>query len=148
MIKRLLVTLLALTLLSGCAALVSTLANVQTAITDTEEVLSVIEASYGAFEAVHPLPAADQAEFQTLMATCYKDLNAAQRTVTDLGQVDQGQYDQAFADFKLDFIALLAYLKAHNITPSAHPRALTPGAAPAAEETFPTPRVIDLKIKS
>lgn len=136
---------LALTLnLTGCAALASALPVIDTALSDTVLVLKGIEASYDAYQTQHPVSPQDRAEYDVLLANAYKDLRLGERFVADAKQVDQKQYDQAFGDFEVAFKALADYLKAKGITPVG-----TGLVGEGAQgDTFPTPRIIGLKIQS
>ncbi len=128
----------------------SALPTITTAITDTGLVLQGIQTSVDAFQTVHPLPPADLAEYERLLSVAYQSLTIAERTVTDLKQVNQAEYDQAFADFKVDFEALAAFLKDKGITPNAPPPAgaFASRALPASPPApFPTPRVIGLRVQ-
>ena len=129
----------------GCAALGPALSKIDTALTDTDQVLKIVETAFDAYQTLHPVSPQDRAEYDRLLATAYQDLNTGERAVADAKQLNQGQYDQAFADFKTAYANLAAYLKAHGVTPvgAGLVGAGTPGGA-----DFPTPRVIGLRLAS
>jgi hypothetical protein len=130
--------------LTGCAALASALPVIDTALSDATLVLKGIESSYDAYQTQHPVSPQDRAEYDLLIANAYKDLRLGERAVADAKQIDQKQYDQAFGDFEVAFKALADYLKAKGITP------IGTGLVGEGQQgdTFPTPRIIGLKIQS
>ncbi len=143
----LLFSLFALTCTTSCAPLMSALPTISTAITDTGLVLQGIQTSVDVFQTIHPLPPAELAQYEQLLSTAYQSLTIAERAVSDLKQIDQAQYDQAFADFKVAFEALAAFLKAKGITPAAPPAGAFAARTAAPPAAFPTPRVIGLRVQ-
>lgn len=129
----------------GCVALTSALPIIDSAISDSSIVLKGIETAFDAYQATHAVSPADRLEYDKLLASAYQDLALGNRAVTDLKQVDQGQYDAAFSDFKTAFETLVAFLKAKGITPVGSGLV---GVGTQGGDDFPTPRVIGLKIRS
>jgi len=142
--KRFLVLLLALASLTGCTALANALPAIQSALTDTSLVLSGIDEVFSAYQATHPVTPEVRAEYSRLLTTANVYLVNGERAVSDLKQIDQGQYDAAFADFKTAFLALTDFLKAQGVTPAG----VGLVGAGAAGDAFPVPRVIGLRVQS
>ena len=141
--KRL--ALLLALLLVGCAGFASALTFINTALSDAQEALALIDTAYNAYQETHTVSPADRAEFDKLYSNAMQDLNTGTRLVADAKQIDQGQFDAAFKDFKTDYVALTDYLKAHGITPIG---SALPGASPSEAPAFPVPRILTLKIAS
>ncbi len=131
--------------LGACAAIASALPVINSALTDTTIVLKGIETAFDAYQVVHPVAPIDRARYAMLLASAYHDLQFGERAVADLGQVNQGQYDQAFGDFEQSFLALTDFLKEKGITPASSGLV---GVGEAGSDTFPTPRVIGLRVHS
>lgn len=131
--------------LGGCAALGQALSVLDHAANDSEQVLKIIETTYNVYQTQHPVSAADNAEFERLLASAYATLNAGSRALGVAHDVDQSKYDAAYADFKRAYADLTAYLKAHQVSPVA---AGVPGAIAASQsgEDFPTPQIIGLRV--
>ncbi len=132
-------------LLVSCAAIASALPLINSALTDTGIVLSTIETTFDAYQATHPVSPADRATYDLLLSNALRDLQLGERAVADIGQVNQGQYDQAFSDFRGSFVALTAFLKDKGITPIGSGLV---GAGTKGGDTFPTPRVIGLRLQA
>lgn len=131
--------------LCSCAAIASALPLINSALTDSTLVLRGIETTFEAYQATHAVAPADRAEYELLLANAYKDLQLGERAITDASQLNQGQYDQAFGDFKQAFLALTDFLKQKGITPASSGLV---GVGESGSDSFPTPRVIGLRIQS
>lgn len=131
--------------LPNCAALPSILNTIDHAVTDSSEALQIIEAAFNVYQAGHAVTPVDRATFETLLATAYGTLKTGAQIEHDAQSVSQGQYDQAFADFKTAFLAIKDFMKARQISPIGQGLV---GASQADVDGFPTPLVIGLKIKS
>lgn len=134
--------------ISACAALGTALSVLDHAASDSEQVLKIIETTYNVYQTQHPSSAADNAEFQKLLANAYAYLNTGTRALADAHDVDQGKYDAAYADFKTAFADLTTYLKAHGITPASVGGPAIVGASQNGGQDFPTPEVIGLRVAS
>ena len=143
--NKFLALLFALLVLPCCAAIASALPVINSALTDTTIVLRGIETAFDAYQATHPVTPVDRAKYDMLLASAYHDLQLGERAVADLGQVNQGQYDQAFGDFKQSFTALTDFLKEKGITPASSGLV---GVGETGSDTFPTPRIIGLRVHS
>jgi hypothetical protein len=131
--------------LTGCSALSSAIPVIQSAVTDSSLVLNGIESVFDAYQVTHPVSPTDRAEYDQLLAAANQALLLGGRTVSDLKQVDQGQYDAAFADFAAAYQTLTAFLKTRGISPIG---AGLVGVGTAGADAFPVPRVIGLRIQS
>ena len=129
----------------GCAAIASALPVIDSAISDTAIVLQGIETAFDAYQATHQVSPADRIEYDKLLASTYQALQLGNRAVADLKQIDQGQYDAAFSDFKTAFLTLTTFLKSKGVTPIGSGLV---GAGAQGDTDFPMPRVIGLKIRS
>ena len=130
--------------LAGCAALPAILNTIDHAVTDSDQALALIETTFNVYQTEHPVTPADRAAFEKLMATAYNTLKTGAKVVHDAQSADQGNYDAAFADFKVAFAAIKDYMKAHQISPIGEGMI---GASQADADGFPTPAVIGLKLK-
>jgi hypothetical protein len=139
------VLFLTLSTLVACSALASALPFVDSALSETSQVLAFIDTAFDAYQSSHPVTPAERLEYDRLRGACYQALNTGTRAVADLHQIDQGQYDAAFKDFKTAYDALHVYLKAHGISPVGSGLV---GAGTKGADDFPEPRVIGLKIQS
>lgn len=131
--------------LMGCAALGPVLSVIDHAVSDSEQVLKVIETTYNVYQTQHPVSPEEHAEFEKLLANAYAYLNTGTRALADAHDVDQGKYDAAYADFKTAYAALSDYLKAHHVSPIGTGII---GASQNGGADFPTPEVIGLRVKS
>ena len=129
-------------LLTGCASLASVLPVLDSAVTDSTLVLKTIETAFDAYQLAAPVPTAVRNDYDLLLANAYRDLQKGAQIVSDLHDVNQGQYDAAFADFKNDYAALKSFLKAHGVSPIG-----SGIGASQAPGDFPTPRVIGLRVR-
>jgi|HubBroStandDraft_2_1064218.scaffolds.fasta_scaffold253998_2 hypothetical protein len=143
-LHRLAAFCLCVLLLTGCAGLASALPTIQSALTDSSLVLSDIESVFEGYQATHPITPEVRAEYARLVATANQALLYGGRAVSDLGQVDQGKYDAAFADFRAAYAALTDFLTKQGVTPAG--AGLVGSGAPSAP-AFPVPRVIGLRIQ-
>jgi hypothetical protein len=130
--------------LAGCAALPSILTTIDHAVTDADQALQLIETTFDVFQTEHPVSPADRATFEKLLATAYGTLKAGAALEHDAKSVSQGNYDQAFADFKVAFQAIKDYMKAHQISPIGEGMI---GASQADVDGFPVPAVIGLRVQ-
>ena len=131
--------------LPNCAALPSILSTIDHAVTDSDQALQIIETVFNLYQTDHTVSPADRASFEKLMATAYGTLKAGAIAEHDVQNVSQGNYDQAFADFKVAFAAIKDFLKARQISPVGQGLV---GASQADTDGFPVPLVIGLKIQS
>lgn len=134
-----------LTTSTGCSALPGILTAIDYAITDSDQALKIVETTFNLFNGDHPVSPEVKATFEKLLATAYSTLKTGAKIVHDGQAVDQGQYDAAFADFKVAFLALTDYLKSEGITPVG---AGLVGVGPNGGKDFPEPAIIGLKLKS
>lgn len=130
--------------IAACAALPAILNTIDHAVTDSDQALQLIETTFNVYQTEHAVSPADRAAFEKLMATAYGTLKAGAKLEHDAKDVSQGNYDQAFADFKVAFSALKDYMKAHQISPIGEGMI---GASQADADGFPTPAVIGLRIQ-
>lgn len=131
--------------LCGCAALPSILNTIDHAVTDSDEALQIIETAFNVYQIDHPVSPADRATFEKLMANAYGTLKAGAIAEHDVSSVSQGNFDQAFADFKVAFAAIKDFMKARQISPIGQGLV---GVSQADVDGFPVPLVIGLKIQS
>ncbi len=130
--------------LTGCAGLSAALPTIDSAVVSTSLALQVIETAVHAFEATHAVSDADRAEYDRLLAAATQSLQKGTEIVTDLHDIDQSQYDAAFADFKKDYDELHAFVVGHGITPIGE-GGIGVSSKPA---DFPPPRVLSFRVKS
>lgn len=143
--KKLIALLASLALtLAACAALPSLLNAIDHAVTDSNQALEIIETTFNVYQTEHAVTPAERADFEKLLATAYATLKAGSAAEHDAKDVSQGNYDQAFADFKVAFAAIKDYMKAHQISPIGEGMI---GARQADGDGFPTPAVIGLRIQ-
>lgn len=138
-----LLSLSLLVMVGGCAALGPALSVLDHVANDSESVLKIIETTYNVYETQHPVSPEDNLAFQKILASAYADLNAGTRALSTAHEVDQGQYDAAYADFKKDFADLEAFLKAHHISPIGTGII---GDSQNGGQDFPAPAVIGFRI--
>ncbi len=134
---------LSIALLTSCAALASALPVINSAVTDTQLVLKGIETTFEAYQLSHPVQPTDRAEYEQLLAQAYHALALGERTLADLKQIDQGQYDAAIKDFSAAYSTLVAFLKTQGVTPAS---AGLVGVGTGTPDAFPVPRVIGLRV--
>ncbi len=130
--------------IAGCAALPAILSTIDHAVTDSDQALQIIETTFNVYQTEHAVSPADRAAFEKLMANAYATLKTGAAIEHDVKSVSQGDYDQAFADFKTAFLAIKDYMKAHQISPIGEGLI---GARQADADGFPTPAVIGLRIQ-
>lgn len=130
--------------LAACAALPAILNTIDHAVTDSDQALQLIETTFNVYQTEHAVSPADRAAFEKLMAAAYGTLKDGAAIEHDVKDVSQGNYDQAFADFKVAFAALKDYMKAHQMSPIGEGLI---GARQADADGFPTPAVIGLRIQ-
>lgn len=130
--------------LACCAAFPSILNAIDHAVTDSDQALQLIETTFNVYQTEHAVSPADRAAFEKLLASAYGTLKTGAQIEHDAKDVSQGNFDQAFADFKVAFAALKDYMLAHQISPIGEGLI---GAGQADADGFPTPRVIGLKIQ-
>jgi hypothetical protein len=131
--------------LPNCAALPSILNTVDHAVTDSDVALQIIETAFNVYQADHPVSPADRATFEKLMATAYGTLKTGAQLEHDAKDVSQGNFDQAFADFKVAFAAIKDFMKQKGISPIGEGLV---GASQADTDGFPVPLVIGLRLQS
>lgn len=129
---------------TGCAALPGILHTIDSAITDSDQALKIVETTFNLYEGDHPVSPAVKATFEKLLAEAYAKLKLGAQAVHDGQDMSQGKYDTAFADFKTAFLSLTSYLKSEGITPIG---AGLIGVGPNGGQDFPEPAVIGLRIK-
>lgn len=130
--------------IAACAALPAILNTIDHAVTDSDQALQLIETTFNVYQTEHAVSPADRAAFEKLMANAYATLKTGATVIHDAQSADQGNYDAAFADFKVAFLAIKDYMKAHQVSPIGEGMI---GASQADADGFPTPAVIGLKIK-
>ena len=140
-----LVLVLAIPTVTACgAALATALSTASTIIQDASQALSIIDVAFDAYQSQHPVSAEDRVKFQALLATAYQDLNIGTRAVSDGKEVSQGQFDDAFKDFKVAYAALHDFLKAHGVTPVG---AGLVGVGVAGGTDFQEPKIFSAKVQ-
>ena len=140
---RLCVCLLLALSVPACAGLASALSVVSTAIADTNSALDLIDSTVAAYQLAHPFSTEDRSTYQTLLAHAYEALHRGSAVVAGANALNQGDVDQAFADFKQQYQDLTAWLKQKGITP----KSVGMVGAGKDGEGFPEPLVIGVKIR-
>ncbi len=109
--------LVLLLMVASCHALGPVLSALDRVVNDSGQALKIIETTYNVYQADHPLPPAERATFDRLLANAYQQLRTGTRALQDAHDVDQGKYDAAFEDFKIAYAALHDFLKQHGVSP-------------------------------
>lgn len=130
---------------TGCSQLGSVLHAVDSAVNDSGQALSFIQATFNLYASQHAVTPAQQQEFGKLLANAELTLRTGTKAVTVAHDIDQQHYDAAFADFRIAYRALADYLVAEGITPSSAGLSSIGAARGAAE--YPDPAVIGLRVQ-
>lgn len=125
---------------AGCAAFISKLPIVISAVTDGMLVLDTIEAFSHAYFTVHP-DAAKSAQVDALIAKSRTALDAALRIANASTELDQAQVDAAFTDFKAAYTELIALVESIGIKASGTRLQATPGGL-----VVPQPLAFTIKV--
>lgn len=101
---------------SGCAAVLPAIPTVVSVITDAIAILNIIDNAVQTYFATHP---ATPEKVKTAYASAYRkamsSLNAANHALTGVEDLDQKQYDAAFAEFQLAYRELLDLLSKEGL---------------------------------
>lgn len=124
----------------GCAAFISKLPVVISAVTDGMLVLDTIEAFSHSYFTVHP-DAAKSAQVDALIAKSRTALDAALRIANASTELDQAQVDAAFTDFKTAYTELIALVESIGIKASGTRLQASPGGL-----TVPQPLAFTIKV--
>lgn len=127
--------------LSSCAAVVAHLPTVVAAVTDAMLVLDSIERFVALYFVKHP-DEDKAAKVAAALVRARGALNAALRSAEGAKQLDQGQVDAAFAEFREAYQALIALVGPLGVQPGGP-------ALRAAPDTLivPEPMALSLKLK-
>lgn len=127
---------------AGCSQFGAVLHAVDSAVNDSNQALQFVQTTFNLYASTHKVTPEQEQSFGRLMANALSTLRTGTKAVQVGKDLDQKQYDSAFADFKIAYAALKDYLKAEGITPSSV------GLAGGANDSFPDPAVIGLRIQS
>lgn len=140
-----LVLMFAIPSVAACgAALAAVINTATTVIQDASQSLSLIDVAIEAYQTQHPVSAEERVKYEALLANAYQALNTGTRAVSDTKQVSQGQFDDAFKDFKVAYVALHDYLKAKGVTPVG---AGFVGVGVAGGADFQEPKIFTAKVE-
>lgn len=98
-------------LATGCAAALEAIPVIASVVTDAAQVLSVIDLAVQEFFRTHPdTPASVRARYTDAMTKAHRALNASQKALRGVQDIDQKQYDAAFVEFREAYKDLVAVL--------------------------------------
>lgn len=128
--------------LGGCAAIVSALPAVISAVTDASLVLSTIESFVNAYFASHA-DAEKQKSVALAITRARTSLDGALRIAHGAEKLDQAKVDEAFAEFKIAYTELIGMVDSIGIKSGPQNRMMAgPGTL-----TVPQPLALSLKVK-
>jgi hypothetical protein len=102
--------------ISGCAALIPLIPQIVSVVTDALCVLGIIDKAVAEYWRTHP--ATDPvvvAKYNELYQKALAALNAAQKSLRGATELDQKEYDKAFADFKAAYAELQQLLRKQGV---------------------------------
>jgi hypothetical protein len=107
---------LSLTTLVGCAAVLPLIPKIVSVITDAVLILDTIDTTVQEVFRQNPdIPDRTRAKYTIVMTKAQQALNSAQHTLQGTQDLDQKQYDAAFAEFKQAYTELLALLEKEGL---------------------------------
>lgn len=136
-LRTILLLTLAITVPTGCAAVVAALPGIIAAVVDGMQVLDAIEAFVARFFASKP-DAATQAKIQAALDKCRSALNVALRVAQGTDAASNAKTDAAFDEFKRAYLELLALVRPFGVQQASG--ALRAEVSPAGDHlTVPEP---------
>lgn len=100
---------------TGCAAVAAALPVLTAVVTDAFAVLSVIDGAARHWFTLHPNKEVERHYLEVYTKTI-KALNAANHALAGAKNLDQDQYDAAFAEFRDAYAELMELLERHGIS--------------------------------
>lgn len=101
---------------TGCAAILPAIPKIVSVITDAMSILQIIDGAANEFFRTHPdVPPEVRAKYVTLHAKAVSALNGANHSLRGVEDLDQGDVDAAFAEFKAAYRELADFLASEGI---------------------------------
>lgn len=97
--------------LPGCAAAIQAIPVIQSVVTDAARVLTIIDIAVREFFRTHDTPGDIKARYAELMSRTHVALNASQKLLRGVQDIDQKQYDAAFVEFREAYKELVGLLR-------------------------------------
>jgi len=128
--------------LAGCAAVMPLIPQIVSVVTDAMVVLGIIDNAVGEYFRSHPdLDPVVRARYVQAFQKAMTALNAAQHALRGAEDIDQQQYDAAFAEFKAAYQELLALLEKQGML-----RQQYLSASPGTQVYVPTPEALTFRV--
>ena len=128
--------------LGGCAAVMPVIPQIVSVVTDAMVVLGIVDSSVQEYFRTHPdLDPAVRAQYVDVYQKALRALDAAQAALRGVEQLDQKQYDAAFAQFKAAYQELLDLLEQKGML-----RQQYLSAAPGQSVYLPMPEALSYRV--
>jgi hypothetical protein len=102
---------------SACATLLPLIPQIVSIVTDAMNVLDIVDTAVNQYLRTHPnTPPEFAQKYAVLYAKTRTALNAATNSLKGVSDLDQKQYDSAFAEFKTAYLELTALLEKQGVT--------------------------------
>lgn len=129
--------------LGGCAAVMPLIPQIVSIVTDAMVVMGIIDNAAQEYFRSHPnVDPMVRAKYVQAFQKAMVALNAAQHALRGAEDLDQKQYDAAFAEFKAAYQELLALLEKQGMMNQQYL-----SAAPGEQVYVPTPEALSYKVE-
>lgn len=145
MTKRIIITMLAIAMLAiapGCKTIMPVIPKVVSVLNDATTVLNIIDGAAQEFFRQYPdIPPEKRAKYVELHARALSAVNAANSTLRGVQDIDQGQYDAAFLEFRRVYAELKKFIEAEGIMQAGQLR-----ASDGTPQPLPDPVALTFKV--